>query len=85
MNATSEGTTEQAKEILHHHAVLRRGLEERVGALGAAVEHGTAYEEPLPRSRSIWQARSCPMPSGRSTLFTVRRSPRPAEASCSAP
>ena len=47
MNATYEGTTEQAKEVLHHHAVLRRGLEERAGALGAAVEHGTASEEPL--------------------------------------
>jgi Hemerythrin HHE cation binding domain len=47
MNATYEGATEQAKAILHHHAVLRGGLEERVGVLGAAVEHGTAYGEPL--------------------------------------
>ena len=47
MTITYEGATEQAREIMHHHAVLRRGLERRVGALCAAVENGVPHEQPL--------------------------------------
>lgn len=34
------GPTEQVRQIVHHHAVLRRGLERRAGALCEAVEFG---------------------------------------------
>ena len=47
MTVAYEGTTEEARQILHHHAVLRRGLEERAGALCAAAEHGAPHEKPL--------------------------------------
>jgi hemerythrin HHE cation binding domain-containing protein len=47
MTVTYEGTTEQTREIVHHHAVLRRGLEQRAGALCAAVEAGAVYEQAL--------------------------------------
>lgn len=47
MTVTYQGATEQAGKIVHHHAVLRRGLEQRVGALCAAAEDGTAHEQAL--------------------------------------
>lgn len=47
MTVAYEGATEEARQILHHHAVLRRGLEERAGALCAAVEDGAPHEKPL--------------------------------------
>lgn len=34
-------------EILHHHAVLRRGLEQRVGAVCAAAEQGAPHAQAL--------------------------------------
>jgi hypothetical protein len=39
-----EGATEQVRQIVHHHAVLRRGLERRSGALCEAVESGVPFE-----------------------------------------
>ncbi len=50
MTVTYEGATEQAREILHHHAVLRRGLERR-RTVCDAVENGVPYEQPLARLR----------------------------------
>ena len=48
MTITFDGATDQAREIIiHHHAVLRRGLERRAGMLCAAVENGVPYERPL--------------------------------------
>lgn len=47
MTVIYEGATAPAREIMHHHAVLRRGLEQRAGALCAAVEEGTRHERPL--------------------------------------
>lgn len=41
------GGTEQARTIVHHHAVLRRGLERRVGTLCDAVENGVPHEQAL--------------------------------------
>ena len=37
MTITYEGVTEQTRQIVHHHAVLRRGLERRAGTLCEAV------------------------------------------------
>ncbi|HUY52069.1 MAG TPA: hemerythrin domain-containing protein [Streptosporangiaceae bacterium] len=47
MTVTYEGATGQAKEIVHHHAVLRRSLEQRVGVLCAAAGDGAAGERAL--------------------------------------
>ncbi|MGE5290881.1 MAG: hemerythrin domain-containing protein [Micromonosporaceae bacterium] len=47
MTVTFRGTTEEVSQILHHHAVLRRGLEERVGAVCAAAEAGAPFEAPV--------------------------------------
>jgi len=47
MNITYEGATEQTRQIIHHHAVLRRGLERRAGTLCEAVESGIPFELPM--------------------------------------
>ena len=44
MSITTEGATEQTRQVIHHHAVLRRGLERRVGALCEAVEAGIPFK-----------------------------------------
>ena len=47
MTITYEGATEQTRLIIHHHAVLRRGLERRAGTLCEAVESGVPFERQL--------------------------------------
>ena len=47
MTITYEGETEQARQIIHHHAVLRRGLERRAGTLCEAVERGVPFERQM--------------------------------------
>ena len=47
MTITDEGATEQTRQIIHHHAVLRRGLERRSGALCEAVESGVPFERQM--------------------------------------
>ena len=47
MTITDEGATEQTRLIIHHHAVLRRGLERRAGTLCEAVESGVPFERQL--------------------------------------
>jgi hypothetical protein len=44
---TYEGATEQARQVIHHHAVLRRGLERRAGTLCEAVENGIPFERQM--------------------------------------
>ena len=72
MTIIYEGATEEIREIVHRHAVLRRGLERRSGALCEAVEHGVPFErlmktlreyvvgQILPHAkaeeRTLWQA-----------------------------
>ena len=43
MSITYEGATEQTRQIVHHHAVLRRNLERRAGTLCEAVESGIPF------------------------------------------
>ena len=43
MTVTYEGAAEQVRQVVHHHAVLRRGLERRAGALGEAAENGVRF------------------------------------------
>jgi Hemerythrin HHE cation binding domain len=47
MTIAYQGATEQTRQIIHHHAVLRRGLERRAGALCEAVESGVPFERQL--------------------------------------
>jgi hypothetical protein len=47
MTITYEGATEQTRQIIHHHAVLRRGLERRAGTLCEAVESGVPFERQM--------------------------------------
>ncbi len=47
MAVTYEGATEQVRQIVHHHAVLRRGLERRAVALCEAAEHGSPFQGQL--------------------------------------
>ncbi len=47
MTITYEGATDQTRQLIHHHAVLRRGLERRVGALCEAVERGVPFERQM--------------------------------------
>jgi hemerythrin HHE cation binding domain-containing protein len=44
MSITYEGATEEIRQVIHHHAVLRRGLERHSGALCEAVENGVPFE-----------------------------------------
>jgi hypothetical protein len=47
MAVTYEGATEQVRQIVHHHAVLRRGLERRAGALCEAAENGLRFQRQM--------------------------------------
>jgi len=47
MAVTYQGATAQARRIIHHHAVLRRGLERRAGTLCEAVERGVPFERQM--------------------------------------
>ena len=47
MTVTYEGATEQVRQIVHHHAVLRRGLERRAGALCEAAENGVPFGQQM--------------------------------------
>ena len=51
MAITYEGATEQARQIIHHHALLRRGLDRRVGALCDAADSGAPIQQPLAELR----------------------------------
>ena len=42
-----EGATEEIRQVVHHHAVLRRGLERRSGALCEAVHSGVPFERQM--------------------------------------
>ena len=44
MTITYERVAKQTRHIIHHHAVLRRGLERRAGALCEAVDSGVPFE-----------------------------------------
>lgn len=47
MAVTYGGATEQVRQIVHHHAVLRRGLERRAGALCEAAENGIGFQRQM--------------------------------------
>jgi hypothetical protein len=47
MTITYEGATEQTRNIVHHHAVLRRGVERRAGTVCDAAAGGVPYARQL--------------------------------------
>ena len=47
MPVTYEGVTDETRQIIHRHAVLRRGLERRAGTLCEAVESGVPSERQM--------------------------------------
>jgi len=47
MAVTYEGPTEQVRQIVHHHAVLRRGVERRAGTLCEAAENGIPFRRQM--------------------------------------
>jgi Hemerythrin HHE cation binding domain len=47
MTIIYEGGTEQVRQVVHHHAVLRRGLERRAGALCEAAENGIRFQRQM--------------------------------------
>ena len=47
MGITYEGVTEQFRQIVHHHAVLRRGLERHAGTVCDAVASGVPFQRQL--------------------------------------
>ena len=47
MTITYEGATEQTRQIIHHDAMLRRGLERRAGTLCEAVDSGVPFERQM--------------------------------------
>ena len=47
MTVTYEGVAKQTRQIIHHHAVLRRGLERRAGTLCEAVDSGVPFERQM--------------------------------------
>lgn len=44
MNVTYQGATQQVRQIVHHHAVQRRGLERRAAAPCEPAESGGPFE-----------------------------------------
>ena len=60
MAITYEGATEQTRQIIHHHAVLRRGLERRVGALCDAADSGAAIQRSLAELRDYLETEILP-------------------------
>ena len=84
MAVTYEGVAKQTRQIIHHHAVLRCGLERRVGTLCEAVESGVPFERQMRILRNTLPARSCPMRRRRNAPSTPLRLPTPAAASWSA-
>src|SRR6185437_1436911 len=47
MGITYQGATEQVTQIVHRHAVLRRGVERRAGTLCEAAENGIPFRRQM--------------------------------------
>ena len=80
MTVTYEGVAKQTRQIIRHHAVLRRGLERRAGTLCEAVDSGVPFERQMRILREYMTGEILPMPRRRNAPSTRPRPPRPAEA-----
>lgn len=60
MAITYDGATAETRQIIHHHAVLRRGLERRVGTLCDAADSGAPIQQPLTELREYLETEILP-------------------------
>jgi hypothetical protein len=60
MSITYEGATEQVRQIVHHHAVLRRGVERQVGTVCDAAAGGVPHGRQLAELRQYLDAEVLP-------------------------
>ena len=60
MTVTYEGATEQVRQIVHHHAVLRRGLERRAGTVCDAAASGIPFQRQLATLRGYLEEEVLP-------------------------
>lgn len=60
MTITYEGATEQIRQIVHHHAVLRRGLERRAGTVCDAAASGVPFQRQLAALRGYLEEEVLP-------------------------
>ena len=81
MTIIYEGATEQLRQIVHHHAVLRRGLERRAGALCEAAESCIRFQRQLKTLREYMTGEILPHAQARNAPSTLLRLPTPAAAS----
>jgi hypothetical protein len=60
MSITYEGPTKQVRQIVHRHAVLRRGVERRAGALCEAAENGVPFQRQMTILRGYLEEKVLP-------------------------
>ena len=60
MTITYEGATEQIRQIVHHHALLRRGLERRAGTVCDAAASGVPFQRQLATLRGYLEEEILP-------------------------
>jgi hypothetical protein len=60
MGITYEGATEQVRQIVHRHAVLRRGVERRAGTLCEAAENGVPFQRQMAILRGYLEEKVLP-------------------------
>lgn len=60
MTITYEGATEQVRQIVHHHAVLRRGLERHAGTVCDAAASGVPFQRQLAALRGYLEEEVLP-------------------------
>lgn len=60
MGITYEGATEQVTQIVHRHAVLRRGVERRAGTLCEAAENGVPFQRQMAILRGYLEEKVLP-------------------------
>jgi len=58
MTITCEGATGQVRQIVHHHALLRKGLERRVGTVCDAAASGVPLQRQVAILRGYLEKRS---------------------------
>lgn len=60
MGITYEGATELVTQIVHRHAVLRRGVERRAGTLCEAAENGVPFQRQMAILRGYLEEKVLP-------------------------
>jgi hypothetical protein len=79
MTITYQGGTEQVRQIVHHHALLRRGLERRAGTVCDAVAGGVSCQRQVAILRDYLDEEILPMQRRRNAPSAGRRPRRPVQ------